>query len=222
MSVSMFEWVLSISLTQLAGYLMHPLGRKEFERLIKHHLDQGPQATPPAQRTPRRLQDYVDVYGEQVTDDAVADVHKYFPYYYIPGLTVGGLPTGMSPLGVAARHVRCSDTALAVLGEGLAGWFFEQRGWMPLARPIRWPTDLVFTRIHQNRMDCALVQVKCTQWTTVRQNIKGEMAAAAVEHAAHAFWVQQYEPNTAYSCHVVGVIVNGSDDFDVLSLLVCW
>lgn len=102
----MLEWRLNVQRTEFAEYLMDAPGRNKTKRLVNDHLNGPPSAAAPPQPTPQGLQRYADDYGEQVTYDTAADVDKYFRYYHIPGATVGGLPTGISPLGVAAVHVK--------------------------------------------------------------------------------------------------------------------
>ncbi|MBI2303747.1 MAG: hypothetical protein HYU86_03255 [Chloroflexi bacterium] len=82
----------------------------------------------------------------------------------------------------------------------------------PLARPIEWPTDLVFADSQRKRY--ALVQVKATQTS----NVKGQISSAAVDYIEHVRHVQEMDPNTTYICHFIGVVIRDGNDFDLLSL----
>ncbi|MBI2303746.1 MAG: hypothetical protein HYU86_03250 [Chloroflexi bacterium] len=109
-------------MNQLGYYLKDRSGKRDLIEYVRQVLRQTVQ--PSQQPTPTNLQYYVDLFGEQVTEDAAADLKKYFQFQQARGVTISGLPTGLSPLAIHTGNIRPSNTAIAVVGEGLAGWFF--------------------------------------------------------------------------------------------------
>ena len=162
--------------------------------------------------TPTPLQAYADLYGEEVTEDAVADLGKYFSYRAVLGLTVGGLPTGLPPLAILPREVRPSTTAISVIGEGLVGWYMQARGLRPLSRPIGEGPDFVFEDTTTIPTLTALVEAKSTQQSDVRQ----QMRDATIPRLEYALKVAT--SGARVSCFITGVVIKSTSDFDVLNL----
>ncbi len=212
MMISIFEWRDTIPIQDLGRYLKDRAGKTALKDRIRRLLNQA--VRPNQQPTPLNLQYFVDLFGEQVTADAIADLSKYFQLQQARGLTPGGLPTGLSPLAIQTKDVRPSNTAIAGIGEGLAGWFFTHAAMVPVARPIGGPTDLIFT--DPQTSNYALVQVKSTQQSIV----KGQIYSAAVDHIEHVRHVQEMDPNSTFTCNIVGIVIKGGNDFDLLSLSV--
>jgi hypothetical protein len=163
MGITISRYSHNIPRVDLGRQFLDSSGLKESLRRVL----QTPPATSTAP-TPPSLQRFADMYGEQVTADASADIHGYFTALSVRGLTPGRLPTGYSPLGIRIGNVKPSNTAISVLAEGLAGWYLESTGLIPLARPIGKP-DMVFE--DRARPGYALVEVKGTQEPNVKTRL---------------------------------------------------
>ena len=209
--ITIYEWQLPFGLASLGFDLKDRAGKNQIASLVRQTL-----ATTPAPRSlqnPPTLQLYVDKYSEQVTTDAAADIQKYIQFQRGLGFTVGGVPTGFAPLAMGRQAIRPSNTAIAGLAEGLAGWYLENSGFLPLARPVGEGPDIVFFA-PQQMPPYVLVQVKGTQQSDVR----GQMRSAAVPLLEYGFKVGATLPSNTFSCHVVGVVISSATNFDVLSL----
>ena len=211
MTVRIFEWSNAIYLRTLGPALNNTYRRSRIARDATSRLNQLP--SPTRRATPFDLQDYIDLYGEQVTSNAVGDLQLYFQKTQIRGFTSGGLSTQLSPLGIGPGDVRPSITAISVLGEGLAGWYLEGRSLLPLARPIGENADLIFEDNTTGPTKYALVQVKATQ----QENIIGQMKAAVPQLLQYAYNVAA-QAKSDYVCYVIGVIIRQSGDYDIMSL----
>lgn len=209
MTVRVFEWTDTIRRNDLGLELKDRAGRSRLSARLSQLL-RGT-LTPRVSPNPTNLQFYIDIYGEQVTADAVADLEKYVLYRVQMGYTLGGLATGLSPLAILPRDVRPSNTAISVLGEGLVGWFLEQR-FQPLARPIGDGPDFVFEDTRGLGARTVLVEVKATQLSDVR----GQMREAAVPALDYSLKVSLSGRNV--SCLIAGVIIKSGVDFDLLIL----
>lgn len=129
------------------------------------------------------------------------------------GIYSWGLPTGLVPLSIRASDVRPSITAISVIGEGLAGWYLErQRGLRPLSRPVGEGPDFVFLDMTNRPPRTILVEVKATQQTDVKQQIK-TAAIPLLQYARNAT-----TPGNDFSCCIVGVIIKSSSDFELWKL----
>lgn len=210
MSISIFEWSYTIALIPLGLDLKDRVGKAQLSRRLKALLGRNP--PPQSVPTPANLQIYIDLYAEQVTADPVADIGKYFQNRAAQGFTVGGLPTGFPPLAILPSDVRPSNTAISAIGEGLVGWYMQQRGFQLLSRPIGEGPDFIFVGPGAPGARTVLVEVKGTQLS----DVKGQMSDAAIPRLQYAKNVAI--PGNAFSCCIVGVIIKGSGDFDLLNL----
>ncbi len=207
MSINIFEWSTSIPRVDLGQQVQN---RTTLQSRLRSVLYTVPPPVP--EPLPANLQGYADMYGEQVTVDALADLNRYFLAISSRRLTLGGLPTGFSPLSILSRGLRPSNTAISVLGEGLAGWYLERNGLIPLARPVATGADLVFT--NPTRAERYLVQATGTQRPgTIRDVIRNR----CVEFLQFAHNVLPVT-SSRYSCILVGVEVTNSSNFDIFAL----
>jgi hypothetical protein len=210
MTISIYEW--SYALGVKAPELNSRIGRSRLAGQVSRLLSRTP--SPRYERNPNNLQQFIDLYGEQVTVDAIGDINRYFQVTQARGYTSGGLPTQLPPLSIGPGDVRPSTTAISVIGEGLAGWHLEQRQLSPRARPIGESIDLVFEDASSKPGKYVLVQVKATQ----QQDIVGQMKKAVPELLQYAYNVAAVAPQNAYACNVIGVVIGRAGDFDILSL----
>lgn len=95
MAINIYEWSRQITLIDLGAALNNRVGKSRLANRITAPLNQLPQ--PAIAPTPRNLQDYIDLYGEQVTQDAVGDLRRYFQITRARGFTSGGLSTQLPP-----------------------------------------------------------------------------------------------------------------------------
>ena len=142
MTVEISEWSSQIATRSIGPDLNSTVGKNRLARQVAQSLAQAPVRR--SEPTPGNLQAIIDIYGEQVTVDAVRDLSRYFSVTQARGFTPGGLATGLSPLAIGPGDVRPSITAISVIGEGLAGWYLGSRQLRPLARPIGEGVDLIF------------------------------------------------------------------------------
>ncbi|PKB73166.1 MAG: hypothetical protein BZY75_03275 [SAR202 cluster bacterium Io17-Chloro-G7] len=210
MTVNFYEWNDHIDRNDLGFDLKVRAGRTRLNNRLKKLLSKNP--APRVLPMPLNLISYVDLYAEQVAADPVADMRKIFLRLSARGMTIGGLPTGFPPLAVVASDLRPNNTAISTIGEGLVGWYLQQRGLVALARPIGDGPDFIFVRSSVTGIDTILVEVKSTQ----QSGVKSQMSDAAIPRL-------QYTLNCAtggsyFSCCVIGVIIRNTDDFDVLNL----
>ena len=216
MAVSIYEWSSTVSLRTL-GVALNSNSRKR--RLVNQITSPLGQDTTPTEvinsqnLTPQILQNYIDLYGEQVTQDAVGDLDLYFQRTQGRGFTIGGLPTRLSPLAIGPGDLRPSITAISVIGEGLAGWYMERRSLQPLARPVGESVDLIFEDGGANPTRYALIQVKATQ----QQSITAQMRGAVSPLLQYGCNVAAHAPSD-YSCYIIGVIIRHSGSYDIMSL----
>lgn len=211
MAVNIYEWSRQITLSELGSALNSRVGKSRLANRITSPLNQLPQ--PAIAPTPRDLQAYIDLYGEQVTQDAVGDLRRYFQIAQTRGFTSGGLSTQLPPLSIGPGDVRPSVTAISVIGEGLAGWYMERRSLRPLARPVGEGVDLIFQSAASNSRKYALIQVKATQ----QENIVSQMKRAVPGLLQYTYNVAAIAPN-AYSCYIIGIIIRQRDEYDIMSL----
>ena len=169
--------------------------------------------------TPSTLQYYVDMYGEQVTVNAEADLARYFKFQSSRGFgatTLGGIPTVVPLLATHPGDVKPSNTAISVLAEGIAGFYMGTKAGhtgyrlFPAARLVGEAPDLVF---EDGRSTIALIQVKGTQ----EPDVKGRMADSGIPLLQYAANEKHYDPSS-YICFVIGVIIVPSVDFQLHSL----
>ena len=212
MAVNISEWSYAIRLQALGPNLNSRAGKGRIARQISQVLQGRPQQR--NEPTPGNLQGYIDLYGEQVTVDAVADLNRFFQVTQGRGFTPGGLSTQLPPLSIGPGDVRASITAISVIGEGLAGWYLMQLGLHPLARPIGEGVDLIFENVSYRPTTYALIQVKTTQ----QPDILAQMGRAVPDLLQYAYNVAAIAPTNTYSCYIIGVIIGQSDDFALLSL----
>lgn len=125
---------------------------------------------------------------------------------------MGGLPTGSASLAIPPHDIKPSNTAISVIGEGLAGWLFQQLGMFAYARPIGISADLIFTDMQRNTF--ALVQVKTTQSAYIKDPILKDV----VKDIDQASRVRDYASRYTYTCDLVGVIIKTVNDFEILHL----
>ncbi len=209
MAVHIHEWSSSIRLDDLGPLL----NKRSINSWITPILSGSP---PPlyTQPVPSNLQGYIDLYGEQVTHDAVDDIQKYFQ-------TIGGPSTQMTLFPTPPVYARPSITAISVIGEGLAGWYLENKGLEPFGRPIGEPADLVFQDINTSPRKYALVQVKATATQQQASTIRRMRTAAPslLQYTLNNIPIRNI-PNRpfVYSCYIIGVIINKSDNYDIMSL----
>ena len=143
--------------------------------------------------------------------DALADINKYFSRLARMGFTIGGLPTGSSPLSILPSNIRPSNTAISVIGEGLAGWHLQQqRGFVPLSRPIGEGPAFIFQDFTTSPPSTILVEVKTTQ----QSNVKQQMKDAVVKQLQYARNVATR--GNSYSCLLIGMVIRPRSDFDLL------
>ena len=161
---------------------------------------------------PTDLQDYIKFYGEQVTKDAIGDIEEY-QNLRLTGHTIGGLPTGFDPLSIRMGRVRPSNTAISVIGEGLIGWYLQQkRGLRPVSRPIGDGPDFIYYDVRTTPARTMLVEVKSTQQASVTQQIR-DAAVPLLNYALHLA-----HSGAPFSCLIAGVIIKSTSDFEILSL----
>ncbi len=210
MGITILEWSDTIQLDTLGLWLKDRAGRSQLSSNIRQLMNRPPSLV--QRPTPPGLQGYADTYGEQVTSDVVADIDKYFVYRAGLGFTIGGLGTGLSPLAILPSDVRPSNTAIATLGEGLVGWYMESKGFVPLSRPIGEGPDFVFEDQQSSSGRLTLVEVKSTQQSDIRQQVRD----AAIPRLDYTLKVAV--SGGSYTCIVAGVIIRSTTDFDILSL----
>ena len=119
----------------------------------------------------------------------------------------------MPPLSIAPRDMLPSSTAISVIGEGLAGWYLEDKQMQPLARPIAEGIDLIFMDRGSSRTKYALVEVKGTQ----QRDVIAQMRNAVPDLLQYGFNAAA-RARSDYSCYIIGVIIIAPDNYDVLSL----
>lgn len=98
MAINIYEWTSQITLIDLGAALNSRVGKSRLANRITAPLNQLPQ--PAIAPTPCNLQDYIDLYVEQVTQDAVGDLRRYFQIARARGFTSGGLSTQLPPLSI--------------------------------------------------------------------------------------------------------------------------
>lgn len=209
MTIDVYEGSHQISRPQLGDY---NLNRSALRRALSRWLGAITLVQPSPILPP--LQHIADKYGEQITVDAETDLQRYITFMQVGGLsTLGGVPTGYSPFGLNPRHVRPSNTAISVLGEGLAGWYLESLQHMScLGRPIGVSPDLVFE--DAGKTSYALVEVKGTQ----QSHIHDRMGEAVISLFAIGANLILRDPRTSYDLRVIGVIVNPVAGYQLHSL----
>lgn len=207
MTVNVREWSDSIPRNALGPAVEDSASLKgRFRSLLRKPVQPTTQPTPKGP-----LQHYADLYGEQVTTNALADLDRYFAVMQ-KILTLGGLPTGYPRLGILGRGVRPSNTAVSVVGEGLAGWYLEdQLGLVPLARPVGKGPDIIFTDTGRTRF--FLVQVKGTQEPDIKPRLL-DASQGLIQFAHNVVPVT----SSRYSCILVGVEIRGADDFAIAAV----
>lgn len=214
MSVNVFTWSDRIDLRQLGLDLNNRSGRAGLERRFRQLLNRTP--APHQLSTPANLLQQIDLYGEQVTENAIADINKYLSNVSTRGFTIGRLQTGFSPLAITARDVKPSNTAVSVIGEGLVGWHMQHRGLQlfgrPIIRPVGEGPDLIFEDGNTAPTRTILVEVKSTQEPDVRAQMRSGVIPLLqfAQNAARA--------TNALSSFVAGVIIKNTNDFDLLNL----
>ena len=212
MTVDVSEWSYQIATRSIGPDLNSTVGKNRLSKRVAASLAQLPARR--SEPTPRNLQDIIDIFGEQVTVDAVGDLSRYFRVTQARGFTPGGLATGLSPLAIGPGDVRPSNTAISVIGEGLAGWYLGGQQLRPLARPIGEGVDLIFQDLLTRPRRYALVQVKATQ----QRDILGQMKRSLPDLLQYGYNVAAVAPPNTYTCYVIGVVIAPSGDFDLLSL----
>jgi len=173
----------------------------------------GQQPSPRLAPTPPNLQIYIDLCAEQVTVDPMSDMLKYFQNLAGQGITVGGLPTGFPPLAILPRDARPSNTAISAIGEGLVGWYMQQRGVILLSRPIGDGPDFILEDGRGVTPHTYLVEVKSTQ----QLDVKTQMRDAAFPLFQYTLNAAYASPSNEFSCCITGVILKSGNDFDILN-----
>lgn len=212
MKVRIFEWRDTINKPDLGRYLKDRHGKGRLGDRIRQLLRRGAQLS--QEPTPGNLQYYVGLYGEQVTLNASGDLAEYFTVGQNRGFkfTVGGLPTGFPALAIQPRDIKPSNTAISVIGEGLAGWYLAMKGMIPLRRPIGEGPDIIF--VNRQGTLYALVQVKATQ----EPDVKAQIRLSAIPLLQYTLNVITMSSVDSYFCNIIGVIIEPGNDFDLLSL----
>lgn len=207
MVISIFEWGDRIPAINLGHLLNNKLELKDYLRRLLRRTAQVKQ-----EPTPANLQYYVALYGEQVTSDAAADIENYFAISQNRGFTVSGLPTGYQPFNILPRDIKPSNTAISVIGEGLAGWYLQSQNLFPLSRPIGHPIDLLFE--DSQRTVFAFVQVKATQ----EPDIKAKLTESAHPLLQYTLNERPSSAKIAYFSNVIAVGIKPGRNFELLSL----
>lgn len=200
----------TISSSDLGRYFINKTGKAQ----LKHHVSQWLGKVPPKGQAPTpNLQQYADIYAEQVTSDPMQDLSKYFATLQGRGFTVGGVSTGFPTLAISPKDVKPSNTAISAVGEALAGWYLEsKKNMVPLARPISEGPDIIFA--DKNTACYALVQVKATQ----EPDVCGRLKEAALDLLDWARNVKLMAPRTAYSAYLIGIVIKTASDYELISL----
>jgi len=209
MSINIFEWSDTIAIVDLALELN--AGKAGLNSRLRLILGQQP--SPRLVSTPPNLQFYIDLCAEQVTVDPVSDMLKYFQNLAAQGITVGGLPTGFPPLAIMPSDARPSNTAISAIGEGLVGWYMQQRGRILLSRPIGGGPDFVLGDATGATPRTYLVEVKSTQ----QLDVKTQMIDAAFPRFQYTLNAAVASPSNEFSCCITGVILISGSDFDILN-----
>lgn len=210
MGIDIFEWSDNIDMRELGLELN--AGRARLNSRLKAILGSEPSTS--SEQTPANLQEYIDLFAEQVTADPVIDMFKYFELMAGQGITLGGLPTGYPPLAILPRDPRPSNTAISAIGEGLVGWYMQQRGLRLLSRPIGDGPDFVLEDAGDAFPRTFLVEVKSTQ----QSGVKAQMSDAAYSRLQYTLNAANASPDSKFSCCISGVIIESSNDFRLLNL----
>lgn len=208
MSIRVYEGSHDITRAQLGTY---NLNRADLRRALSQWLT----TMTPAPIIPLpSLQGMADKYGEQITLNAEGDLQQYITFMQGGGLsTPGGVPTtGFSPLAMNPRHVAPSNTAISVLGEGLAGWYLEHLNMTCLVRPIGRAPDLVFEDV--GKTSYTLVEVKGSQQSYIHERM-GEAIVSLFNIGSNLMHV---DPYTSYDLRAIGVIIRTAVDYELYSL----
>lgn len=208
MTVRIFRDSEKIATPDLGRLLKDRTGKSELRERMGNRLRTMTSPYGPPRPTPS-LGDYADAYGEQVTSNSQDDLRKFFGTAGTRGFTPKGVGTGLSSLAIYPRDIRPSNTAISVLAEGLAGWYLESVGMLPLARPIGEGPDLVFLDSATRKV--ALVQVKGTQ----EPDLRARLSDAALGLLDYGSKVRLMTGRATVSCIVVGVVILTPDDFDL-------
>lgn len=203
----------TIGIQDLGGYFLGRTSKSQLKRQIRRWAsDLANTDREPLQPITPDLEFYIDKYSEQVTAHAEDDLIKYFVSLQNQGFTFGGLPTDLPPLSIAPGNIKPSNTAIACVAEGLAGWYLETQGLVPLARPIGEGPDLMF----ESSGSYILVQVKGTQ----EEDVLGPLVAGTYDLLDHVRSVAQWQPDNRYHCWTIGTVIGRTLDYGLLVLQV--
>lgn len=209
MIIAVYEARGPMAKTDLGKALKDRSGKTGLRQHLRNLLNR--KVGPTNYNTPN-IQFFEDKYGEQITHDAVQDIAKFFESNRHRGFTPGGIPTPYPPLAILPRDIKPSNTAIATIGEALAGWYLEQLNMTCLSRPISEGADLVFRDAHGTIT--LISSVKATQGP----DIEGRLCEAAIDLLEYVGNVVLMDPVSPFDCSVIGVVIRPQSNYDLHSL----